>query len=89
MDADIEWVQGGNLALADDERLANLRAWLDVAREFGLETRLLSRTDIQTLIPKMTGPYIGGMFTPSDGHAEPRKATVAFAEAALATARAS
>ena len=30
----------------------------------------------------MTGSYIGGMFTPSDGHAEPRKATVAFADAA-------
>jgi glycine/D-amino acid oxidase-like deaminating enzyme len=30
----------------------------------------------------MRGPYLGGMFTPSDGHAEPRAATAAFAEAA-------
>ena len=39
LDADIEWVQGGNLALAGDEaRLEQLRAWLPTAREFGLET---------------------------------------------------
>jgi glycine/D-amino acid oxidase-like deaminating enzyme len=83
LDADIEWVQGGNLALADsEERLASLRDWLPVAREFGLETQLLSRSEIQSLIPRMTGPYIGGMYTPSDGHSEPRKATEAFANAA-------
>ncbi len=83
LDADIEWVQGGNLALANDEaRLGRMRDWLSVAKDFGLETRVLSRTEIQTMIPKMTGAYIGGMYTPSDGHAEPRKATVAFAEAA-------
>lgn len=83
LDADIEWVQGGNLALAGDEaRLEQLRDWLPVAREFGLETRLLSRSEIQALAPKMTGPYIGGLYTPSDGHAEPRKATLALAAAA-------
>jgi glycine/D-amino acid oxidase-like deaminating enzyme len=83
LDADIEWVQGGNLALANDEaRLSRMRDWLSVARGFGLETRVLSRAEIQMMIPKMTGAYIGGMYTPNDGHAEPRKATVAFAEAA-------
>ena len=83
LDADIEWVQSGNLALAaDEERMARFEGWLPVARDFGLETKILSRTDIQSMIPKMTGSYIGGMFTPSDGHAEPRKATVAFADAA-------
>src|ERR1043165_5960196 len=40
--ADIEWTAGGNLALAADAaRMARLEAWLPVAREFGLETRLL------------------------------------------------
>jgi glycine/D-amino acid oxidase-like deaminating enzyme len=83
LDADVDWVRGGNLALAgDEERLSRLRDWLPVAREFGLETQLLDRAAVQTLIPAMSGPYIGGMFTPSDGHAEPRKATEAFAVAA-------
>lgn len=83
LDADIEWVQGGNLALAGDEmRLEQLRSWLPVAREFGLDTRLLSRAEALDLIPAMTGPHLGGMYTPGDGHAEPRKATVALAEGA-------
>lgn len=83
LDADIEWVQAGNLALAGDaERMAQLEAWLPVARQFGLDTRILSRTEILALIPAMTGSYNGGMFTPGDGHAEPRKATTAFADAA-------
>ena len=80
---DIEWVQGGNLALAGDEaRLANLRNWLAVAKDFGLETRVLSRSEVLNLVPTMTGAHLGGMYTPSDGHAEPRKAPVALAEGA-------
>lgn len=83
LDADIEWVQAGNLALAaDDEHMAHFEDWLNVARQFDLVTRILSRSEIQSMIPTMTGRYIGGMFTPSDGHAEPRKATQAFADAA-------
>lgn len=81
--ADIEWTVGGNLALAGDEaRLASLRGWLPVAKEFGLETRVLSRSEVLDLIPTMTGAHLGGMYTPSDGHAEPRKATIALAEGA-------
>lgn len=83
LDADIEWVQDGNLALAVDEaRMQRFRDWLTVAQEHGLETRVLSRGEVQALAPKLTGDFIGGMFTPSDGHAEPRKATLAFARAA-------
>lgn len=58
LDADIEWVQSGNLALAaDEERMASLEEWLPVARDFSLETKILLRSDIQSLIPKMTGSY--------------------------------
>jgi glycine/D-amino acid oxidase-like deaminating enzyme len=83
LDADIEWVQEGNLALASDEaRMQRFRDWLLVAQEHGLETRVLSRAEVQALAPKLTGDFIGGMFTPNDGHAEPRKATLAYAHAA-------
>ena len=81
--AGIEWVQGGNLGLAaNDERLQQYRDWLPLANDVGLDTRLLSRHEVQQLIPSLEGPFVGGMYTPSDGHAEPRKATVAFARAA-------
>ena len=83
--ADIEWVQGGNLALAADEvRMARLEAWLPVAREFGLETRLLRARALQAVVPGLAGVWAGGMHTPGDGHADPEKTTDAFARAARA-----
>lgn len=49
----------------------------------GLDVRLLSRGEVQELVPQMQGPWgVGGMYTPSDGHAEPTKATTALARAA-------
>ncbi len=83
LEADIEWVQGGNLALAnDDKRLGELEDWLKIADEFDVDTRLLTRREVEDLIPGIQGPFIGGMNTPIDGHAEPGKATDAFAKAA-------
>jgi glycine/D-amino acid oxidase-like deaminating enzyme len=83
--ADIEWVQGGNLALAaDDARMARFEGWLPVAREFGLETRLLRARDLAAVIPGLGGAWVGGMHTPGDGHADPEKTTDAFMRAAIA-----
>src|SRR5262245_19683000 len=81
--ADIEWIQGGNLALAaTPERLALMAAWPDIAGPNGLDTRIVTPTQIGTLVSALGGPWLGGLYTPSDGHAEPRKATWAFAHAA-------
>jgi glycine/D-amino acid oxidase-like deaminating enzyme len=83
--ADLEWIQGGNLALAADEaRMTRLEAWLPVAREFGLETRMLRPHDLPSVVPGLGGTWAGGMHTPSDGHADPAKTTDAFARAARA-----
>jgi glycine/D-amino acid oxidase-like deaminating enzyme len=85
LSADIEWVQGGNLALAaDDRRMARFEAWLPVAREFGLPTRLLRARDLGAVVPGLAGDWVGGMHTPGDGHADPEKTTDAFARAAVA-----
>ncbi len=81
--ADIEWVAGGNLALAaDGARMARFEAWLPVAREFGLDTRLLRSRDLASVVPGLGGEWVGGMHTPGDGHADPEKTTDAFARAA-------
>jgi glycine/D-amino acid oxidase-like deaminating enzyme len=83
--ADIEWVQGGNLALAaDGARMALLEEWVDVARVFGLGTRLLRARDLSAVVPALGDDWAGGMYTASDGHADPAKATDAFARAAAA-----
>jgi glycine/D-amino acid oxidase-like deaminating enzyme len=83
LEADIEWVQGGNLAIAaDDERAERFRSWLDVARGFGVQTQVLTGKQVESLIPGIRGPFSAGMYTSIDGHAEPGKATEAFANAA-------
>ena len=83
--ADIEWIQGGNLALAADAaRMARFEAWLPIAREFGLETRLLDARQLSAVVPGLGGRWVGGMHTPGDGHADPEKTIDAFARAAKA-----
>ena len=82
---DVEWVQGGNLALATaPDRIALFEGWCRTAREHGLDTRVLTPAELKGLIPDLHGEWLGGMYTRSDGHAEPRKATPAFAKAAAA-----
>jgi glycine/D-amino acid oxidase-like deaminating enzyme len=84
LDADIEWIQGGNLALGGTpERVALFEEWLEIARRAGLETRLVSSREIQALLPGMAKEWLGGLYTASDGHAEPVKATQALAQAAV------
>src|SRR5262245_36020508 len=85
LDADLEWVQGGNLALAaDGERMGRFEAWLSTAREAGLDTRVLGPAELERVIPGLGGRWAGGLYTPSDGHADPEKATDALARAAAA-----
>jgi glycine/D-amino acid oxidase-like deaminating enzyme len=84
LDADIEWIPGGNLALASTpERLAIFERWLPTAREHGLDSRLVTPQEIQALLPGMAATWVGGLYTASDGHAEPAKATQAIARAAV------
>jgi glycine/D-amino acid oxidase-like deaminating enzyme len=81
--ADLEYVRNGILVLgenqADEERLA---AAYKVAREHGLSSRLLDPGEISELVPALAGTWPCGLYTPDDGHAEPDKATRAFADAA-------
>jgi glycine/D-amino acid oxidase-like deaminating enzyme len=85
LDADVEWVQGGNLALATTpERIGLFEQWCAIAREHGLDTSVLTATQLKRVVPALQGEWLGGMYTHSDGHAEPRKAARAFADAAAA-----
>jgi glycine/D-amino acid oxidase-like deaminating enzyme len=82
-DADTEWRQGGNLALAQsEEALALYEEGREQARQHGIDTRVLSKAEVRALLPDYQGPYLGGLHTPSDGQADPYKGTLAFAKAA-------
>jgi len=81
--ADLEWRQGGLLYLAEDAaRVASYEAWLEHARAFQLDGRLLSAREAAAIAPGMAGTWAGALYTPSDGQADPVKTTNAFADAA-------
>jgi glycine/D-amino acid oxidase-like deaminating enzyme len=77
--ADIEWTQEGNLAIArDPARIKFFESWIKLAEAAGLDTRLVDEAEIKQHLPKLDGRWLGAMYTPSDGHAEPFLATRAL-----------
>ena len=83
LQADIEWRQGGVLYLTEDATgTAKYEAWLEKARGFQLDSRLLSAREVAELLPGMTRDWGAALLTPSDGQADPVKTTTAFARAA-------
>jgi glycine/D-amino acid oxidase-like deaminating enzyme len=83
LNADLEYVRGGILVLAETPAdLARIEDGARVAARHGLATRLLDGDELRTKLPELHGPWKAAIFTEGDGHAEPRKATEAFARAA-------
>lgn len=80
---DIGFTQGGSLYLAqDDAQLAELERWLSVAREHGLDTRLLDSQELAAVLRTDDRRWSGALHTASDARAEPSRATPAIARAA-------
>lgn len=83
LNADLEWNEGGALyASGSSSIMAYREKWLETAKPYGLDTRLLSVAEVKSLLPSLAAPIQGGLYTKSDGHAEPRKAAAAFAQRA-------
>jgi len=79
---DIGFTRQGVLYVAEtEEDLAQHEKWLDTAAQHQLDTRMLSSVEIDALIKDKPGQWKGGMFTASDGRAEPFKAVPALAQA--------
>ena len=77
--------QTGVMYLARSERdMARYEAWLEHARAHGLDTRLLSGTQVRARLDGVQAPWIGAMFTASDGCAEPWVAVPLLAQGAVA-----
>jgi glycine/D-amino acid oxidase-like deaminating enzyme len=75
--------QPGIMYLAETPaELAQLEAWLGHARQYQLDTRLLTRAEAAELVPGLSGDWAGALYTASDGRAEPQMAAPAIAEAA-------
>ena len=64
------------------EDLDRLEAWLDHAREYQLDTRVIDGDEVARLLPGSAKRWAGALYTPSDGKAEPQMAAPAIAAAA-------
>lgn len=74
--------QCGVTYLAGDEaELARFEDWLVHARHYGLDTRMVSRAELQATLPNGAA-WAGAMATPSDARAEPWTAVPAMARLA-------
>lgn len=82
----VGWLRGGNAVLAtSDSDLANQADWQSKARQFGLDTVLLTQAQIREKLPLISdkAEVRGAMFTASDGRAEPGRTSRAMFEAAV------
>jgi len=75
--------RGGCLFTANREKdLQAFHDWVEIARDFELDTRVIDATELSTLVEGATPNWHGAMYTASDGRAEPHKTTPAIARAA-------
>jgi glycine/D-amino acid oxidase-like deaminating enzyme len=83
VEAETGFRQAGIMYLAETQaELDQLEAWLEHARQYQLDTRIISRGEAAELMPGLTGTWTGALYTASDGKAEPQRAAPAIAEAA-------
>ncbi|MEP2889127.1 NAD(P)/FAD-dependent oxidoreductase [Tateyamaria sp.] len=62
-----------------DKEMAEYTAWLQHAKTYGLDSRMLSTAETADLIPGMSHSYKGALYTASDMRAEPWVAVPAIA----------
>lgn len=82
-EADLTFTQSGCLYIIDsDAKRQKYEDWYDMALQYQLKTRLLSKAELGAEFPNIGGDWQGAMTTETDGRAEPFKAVPALARAA-------
>lgn len=80
---DVGFTRGGCAFTANsDSQLEELHGWLPVAEEYGIDSRILSASELGGIVDGAAIKWAGALYTESDGRAEPQKATPAIARAA-------
>jgi glycine/D-amino acid oxidase-like deaminating enzyme len=82
-EADLTFTQSGCVYLAKGQaEAAKHETWYEMAKQYQLDTRMLSAEEIRAHLPGMGGGWTSGMVTETDGRAEPFVAVPALARAA-------
>lgn len=68
----------------DMAQLAAYQKWIDVARPYGVSSRIMTREKLMDLLGHPVGPWVGGLHTPTDMKAEPWVAVPTLARMAQA-----
>lgn len=80
----VGYKQSGILFLAKtDTQLAMQESWLKSVESLALDSRLLSTEQIKQHVPGGQANWVGGLYTPSDGCAEPSITVPAMAQSAI------
>lgn len=66
-----------------DRQAAEYEEWVDHARTYQIDSRMLPRDELEKLLPGISPRFRTGLYTASDGRAEPLKAAPAIANAAM------
>jgi glycine/D-amino acid oxidase-like deaminating enzyme len=66
-----------------DKEAARHEAWLAQAKSYQIDSRLIGPDEIDRILPGSSRRWPAALYTPSDGCAEPEKATSAIANAAF------
>ena len=81
---DVGYKQAGIMFLAKtEEQVAMHEAWIKSVEPLSLDSKMLSKKEIDESVPGGQGDWAGGIYTPSDGRAEPSIAASAIAQAAI------
>src|SRR5690606_26473990 len=82
--ADLEYRQRGNIRLAlTEEDIPTIKGVVQASTAAGIDiTWLDSAADVRAIAPMLYDGMFGASFCPTDGHANPVKSVLAFAEAA-------
>lgn len=81
---DVEYYQKGNLRLGKTEaHLAKLETLASNARSLGLDMKVIDEKEVKEICPHLSDDIIGASWCPTDGHANPMKATLAFYKRSL------
>jgi sarcosine oxidase subunit beta len=76
---DVEYYQHGNLRLGKtDEHIEILKGLTATAVDQGLDVKMISGQEVRDICPHLSDEVIGASWCPTDGHANPLQATLAF-----------
>lgn len=84
LEADVGYLRGGNLLLAESDSEANfLSKFVDQQHEMGFaDVQFIDRKEILSIVPGLNERVVAGSYSRDDGQADPILTTRAFAQAA-------